>query len=339
MTLDPQALVELLWFLVAVVVFPGLLFTFLAALLNQWYTRKIFAKMQNRIGPKYVGLSGVLQPFYDFFKLFSKESITPKFGRARLYVLFIGISIGSSISTLLFLPISPFIIHSSFDVIIFIYLGLWSSVALAIAALMFPNMFSTIGASRLVTLMFVFEPTWVISLLTPVVLISKSSGLLSFSVAETIENFSVIGSNPIYLALTLVALATAIASLQCKLGLQPFDIFEADSEILAGVFTEFSGIKLALASLFHDIEMFVGAFVVVFLFLGGAFPFSLNLGQFPLDTLAAILLIIVKFLLVVLVLVTVKASSARYRIDQAVSFFFKYPLLVALAALIIATVI
>jgi NADH-quinone oxidoreductase subunit H len=334
-----QTLVDVLWFLLAVVVFPGFLFTFLGALLNQWYTRKIFARMQNRIGPKYVGFSGIMQPFYDFLKLFSKESITPKFGRAKSYALFMGLGIGSSIATLLFLPISPFRIQSSYDVVTFIYLGLWSSVALAIASLMFPNMFPSIGVSRLVSLMFVFEPAWVISLLTPIVLVSKSGGAFTFSVAETMENFSVIGSNPIYLILTAVSFVVAIISLQCKLGLQPFDIFEADSEILAGVYTEMSGVKLALASLFHDVEMFVGALLIVFLFLGGAFPFSLSFTQFSIETLAGLLLIFVKFLLVVLVLVAIRASSARYRIDQAIGFFFKYPLLVALAVLTVATLI
>jgi NADH-quinone oxidoreductase subunit H len=339
MTAGVQVVIDVIRFLVAVVVFPGFLFVFFGALFNQWYTRKIFARMQNRVGPKYVGFSGILQPIYDFFKLFSKESITPKYGRARSYVLFVGIAIGSSVSLLLFLPISPFQIQGSFDVVIFIYLGLWSSVALAIASLMFPNMFPSIGVSRLVSLMFVFEPTWVVSILTPIVLVSRSSGTLSFSVAETIEKFSVIGSNPVYLVLTAASFLAAVIALQCKLGLQPFDIFEADTEILAGIYTEFSGVKLAFAGLFHDVEMFVGATVVVFLFLGGAYPFSLNTSLSSLDMFAAVLVILVKFLLVVLVLVAVKASSARYRVDQAVSFFFKYPLLVALASLIIATLV
>ena len=334
-----QPLVDAIWFLVAVTVFPGFLFAFFGALLNQWYTRKIFARMQNRIGPKYVGFLGILQPFYDFFKLFSKESITQKYGRARLYALFIGIGIGSSVATLLFLPISPFQFQGSFDVVIFIYLGLWSSVAFAIASLMFPNMFPSIGVSRLVSLMLVFEPAWVLSLLTPVILVSKTGGALSFSVAETIEKFSTIGSNPVYLVLTAAAFVAAITSLQCKLGLQPFDIFEADTEILAGVFTEFSGVNLALASLFHDIEMFAGAFLIVFLFLGGAFPFSLNITQFSLDTLAGILVILAKFLIVIFILIAIKAASARYRLDQAISFFFKYPLLLALLTLIIATLV
>lgn len=324
-------------FLVAVLVFPGLLFVFLGALLAQWYMRKTLARMQNRVGPRYVGFFGILQPFYDFFKLFSKESITPKYGRARLYILFIGLGIGSSIATLLFLPISPFKLYSQFDIVIFLYLGLWSTVALAIASLMLPNVFPSIGASRLVSLMFVYEPAWFFSLLTPIIIVSRHTGGFSFSVLETIQSFSTtILTNPLYLTLTAVSLITAIVSLQCKLGMQPFDISEADSEILAGIYTEFSGVKLALASLFHDVETFVGGLSIVFLFLGGAFPFSVSL-TLSLTTLAGALVIILKLLVVLFILTAIKASSARYRIDQALAFFFKYPLLFSLAALLIAS--
>lgn len=319
-------------FLVTVFIFPGLLFAFVGALLNQWYVRKVFARMQNRVGPRFVGPFGILQPFYDFFKLLGKETITPKYGKARSYALFIGIGIGSSITTLMFLPFSPFALHSSYDVVIFVYLGLWSTIALAFACLMFPNMFPSIGVSRLISLMFVYEPTWVLSILTPIVIISKHSSDFSFSVLETVEKFSTITSNPLYLVLTAISLVAAIVSLQCKLGLQPFDIFEADTELIAGVRTEFSGAKLALASLFHDIEMFTGAILVAFLFLGGALPFSLY-------SIEGVLLVFLKILVVVFVLTAVKASSARYRVDQAINFFFRYPLLLALATLIVATLV
>jgi NADH-quinone oxidoreductase subunit H len=329
MMIEIQSILE---FLVTVFIFPGLLFAFAGALLNQWYVRKVFARMQNRVGPRFVGPFGILQPFYDFFKLLSKETITPKYGKAKSYALFIGIGIGSSIATLMFLPFSPFTIHSPSDVVIFVYLGLWSTIALAFACLMFPNIFPSIGVSRLISLMFVYEPTWVLSILTPIVIISKYSGDFSFSVLETVEKFSTITSNPLYLVLTAISLITAMVSLQCKLGLQPFDIFEADTELIAGAYTELSGAKLALASLFHDIEMFTGAILVAFLFLGGALPFILY-------TIEGILLIFLKILVVVFVLTAIKASSARYRVDQAIGFFFKYPLLLALATLVVAALV
>jgi NADH-quinone oxidoreductase subunit H len=93
--------------------------------------------------------------------------------------------------------------------------------------------------------------------------------------------------------------------------------------------TEFNGAKLAFASLFHDVEVLVGAVLVVFLFLGGPLPF-------PLLTIGGVVSILLKFLPVVFLLVAVKASSARYRIDQAIG-FFGCALLVALVTLVIAS--
>jgi NADH-quinone oxidoreductase subunit H len=247
-----------------------------------------------------------------------------------MYAAFIGVGIGSNITLLLFMPFSPFRLQGSADIIAFVYLGLWSSVAFALASLMMPNMFPSIGVSRLISLMLVYEPAWVLSILTPVVIVSKNGG--DFSVLGTVQNLPFLLINPLYLVLTGLSLAVAMISLQCKLGMQPFDIFEADSEIIAGVYTEFSGVKLALASLFHDVETLVGAILVVFFFLGGFFPFGVG-------TIEGGLLVFGKFLIVMFVLVAIRASTARYRVDQAISFFFKYPLIIALTTLILASIV
>jgi len=321
----------ILEFLFAVFVFPGFLFVFLGSMLFQWYVRKLYAKMQNRIGPKFVGPFGLWQPFYDFFKLLYKESITPRYGRAYIYAGLMGIGIGSNVALLMFLPISPFRIQGYYDVIIFAYLALWSTLALAFASLMFPNPFSTLGASRLLSLMLLYEPTWILSVLVPLTLAMRRAGAAPFSVFDSVEKLPVLLSDPLCLLLLMLSLAAAILSLQCKLGLKPFDIFEAETEILAGVYTEFSGAKLAFAILFHDVEVFAFSLLSVFLFLGGPAPFTLY-------SVEGVVTIFVKWVLLVAVLTIIKVSSARFRVDQAIV-FLRYPLILALSALVIALLI
>jgi len=319
-------------FIVAILVFPGLLFTFVGALLNQWYMRKLYARMQNRIGPAYGGPFGVLQPFYDFFKMLNKESITPRYGRSRLFVFSIGIGIGSFVALLMFMPFSPFKFYGPYDVIVFVYLGLWSTLALALAGLAVPSPFSTVGVSRLLSLLFVYEPTWVFSLLTPVLLTSKGGSGLPFSILGSVERLPTLFSNPTYSILIILSFVAGVLSLQCKFGLQPFNFFDAETEIVAGVFTEFSGAKLALASLFHDCEMFAYSILIVFLFLAGAAPFSYG-------TFFGAITIFVKFLAVVAVFSILRASLARYRVDKTINFFFKYPLLLSFAVFLAALLV
>lgn len=321
-----------LGFIAAILVFPGLLFIFVGALLNQWYIRKLYARMQNRVGPKYSGPFGILQPFYDFFKLLNKESITPTSSRPRLFVFFIGIGIGSFVSLLMFMPFSPFRFQGPYDVIVFVYLGLWSTLALAFASLAFPSPFSTVGVSRLLSLLFVYEPTWIFSVLTPVLLASKNGIGFPFSILESVHRLPDLFENQTYSVLIILSLVAAVLSLQCKLGLQPFSFFDAETEIVAGVFTEFSGANLALASLFHDCEVFTYSILITFLFLAGAAPFQYG-------TLLGMLIIFIKFLAVVAALTVVRASLARYRVDKAINFFFKYPLLLSLAVLFAAILV
>ncbi|PCN50078.1 NADH-quinone oxidoreductase subunit H, partial [Candidatus Geothermarchaeota archaeon ex4572_27] len=79
-------------------VYPGLLFSFIAILLTQWYVRKLYARMQNRVGPLHTGPSGLLQPLADFIKLMSKEDVAVEGGGDRLVALLLSVAIGSLIA-------------------------------------------------------------------------------------------------------------------------------------------------------------------------------------------------------------------------------------------------
>jgi len=110
---------------------------------------------------------------------------------------------------------------------------------------------------------------------------------------------------------------------------KPFDIPEAETEIVAGPFTEYSGPKLALIILLHDVELFVGAAIIVFVFLGGPHPFTQAWWSGALTFLA-------KYLVVVAVLTSIKAAVARFRVDQALLVFWRYVLPLSLASFIAA---
>lgn len=313
-------------------IYPGILFSFAAAIFTQWFRRKAYARMQNRMGPTYTGLAGTLQPFADYVKLFFKEDIVVIKGYTKLPAFLLALAIGALVAILLMLPICPYSVYAPYDIIIAAYLLIWPTITLAALGFLTPSPYGAIGSSRLLTLTIAYEVAFIISILTPVVLASRILEA-QYSLYLTSTYSWQLWTNPLLIPLIIISLLTAIISLQCKLLDKPFDIPEAEQEIVAGPFTEYSGPKLAFIIFIHDMEQYVNSLIIVFLFLGGVAPF---IGG-PLW--AQIVIVIVKYIIVVLVLTWIKAMVARFRVDQAIKMLWKYIVPLSLFALVVSTVI
>ena len=311
---------------------PGIVFIIIATWLTQWFYRKLYARMQNRIGPRFIGPRGLLQPLADFFKLLFKEDIVTVVSREKEPILVLSLAIGALVALLSMLPMTPYPLYAENDIILAIYLSFWPPAVLVLLGFMAPNPYTAIGTSRYMSLIIVCEPIWLVSILVPVVLATRSGVTPAYSIFATSLNSFKLWLNAYTIIPMILALFSTILVVQCKLMLKPFDIPEAETEIVAGPFTEYSGPKLAYIILLHDIELVVYGFLITWLFLGGSAPFTIN-------SVEGILTLIIKYLVVVLIITWIKASTARFRIDQALIFMLKYVVPISIISLVLATLI
>ncbi|MHC1627519.1 MAG: complex I subunit 1/NuoH family protein [Candidatus Nezhaarchaeales archaeon] len=316
-----------------VIVYPGLIFLSIAVWLTQWYYRKVYAHMQSRIGPLHTGPLGILQPIADYLKLFFKEDISTEGSNPRLAVVLLSTAIGSLVALTLMLPITPlYPIVAKYDIMLAMYLLVWPTIAIALIGILTPNPFSTVGTSRVFSMTLAYEVAFVASVLTPIVLSSAIYGS-NYSLYLSCLNAWRLWLNPYTIVPMILALIAALLSFQCKLLAKPFDIPEAETEIVAGPFTEYSGFKLALILGLHDIEIVVGSLLITMLFFGGFAPFMW------LPWYIALIITVIEYVAVVTIVTWIRAMTARLRIDQALIIFWKYVLPMAAIALIISVVI
>ncbi|RLG83569.1 MAG: NADH-quinone oxidoreductase subunit H [Thermoprotei archaeon] len=321
----------------SILVFPGLVFISALALFSEWFIRKTVARMQNRMGPSYVGPFGILQPFADLIKLlFVKEEIAQKYSMPTMAKFFAAMGIGAAIASLTLLPISPVRFASNYDFLIFFYLCcLWIPISLIFIGLSAPNPFSETGVSRLLTLTLIIEPSYFIIFLIPIILVTYVYGNeipTVYSIYSTSLYSWKLWLNPVTMPLMLIGLICVLINIQAKSMFQPFNIPEAEQEIIAGFETELSGPVLGLTRLLHDIDITVSIIYVVYVFLGGPYPFR-HL------SLPGILLLIAKYIVVLLIVSVIKSVFGRFRIDQAIRVVFKYCLVPSLIAVIVATIV
>jgi NADH-quinone oxidoreductase subunit H len=296
--------------LLYLLVYPGLLFLFVYSTFCEWVDRKLYARFQNRMGPTHTGRWGLLQPIADFVKLMAKEDVVPEMADKRLFTLLPIFSLAIVLTAGLLLPVwfysaaaAPMISFPG-DIIVLLYLLSLPTLVFFLAGWSSTNYFSTIGGTRVLTMLFGYEVPLFMAVLSPAILAN------SWRLAEIAQFYQ---KKPILILPNLLGFVIAVICVQAKLERTPFDIPHAETEIVGGTFTEYSGKKLAFFRLMTDIELVVSSGLVATVFLGG-FPGGLWLG---------LLNFVIKTLFVIFFLSLIRALTSRIRVDQVVSFAWK----------------
>ncbi|MEM0002031.1 MAG: complex I subunit 1 family protein [Desulfurococcaceae archaeon] len=317
----------------SILVFPGLLFLISLAFFTQYIVRKLSARYQKRMGPSYVGPYGILQPFFDFVKLLRiKEIVGTKYSMIRVAEFSLILGIAFIVSSTLLLPLSPYNLVSEFDILIFFYMtSIMPLFMLVLAALSMPNPYTNIGVSRLLSIVTIAEPAYFASLIVPVYLATR--GKIPFmSISKAYAYVPSLWLQVATLVIMLLSLIAYIISIQVKAMFPPFNIPEAEQEIIAGFETEFSGPILALARLLHDLDLTIALLAGVYILLGGPAPYR----HFSIE---GVVVLVVKYFALLFIVVAVKNVMGRYRIEQALTQIFKYSLIPAIISSILALMI
>lgn len=291
--------------LTALLLFPGGFFILASGLAYEWVERKLVARLQNRIGPRW------FQPLADLFKLLAKEEVVPQGVDRLLFNLLPLASLAGALTAALYVPLLGLAPVFSFrgDLIVTLYLLSLVTLTIGLAGSNTSNRFSLVGAVRALTQVFSYEAPFLLALLGPAILAGSWQ----------IDQIEAVASGRWLLISQPLGFLVALIGLMGKLELPPFDAPEAETEIVAGAFTEYSGRGFALFRLAKGVEMVVGLTLIAAFFLGGL----ANPLDFALKTLA--------LLLVLAVLSTV---LARLRIDQVVR-GWRYGALLALLQMMI----
>ena len=294
-------------------IFPGLLFVIAGGLVFEYVDRKVHARMQNRQGPPW------FQPVADMIKLLTKESIVPENADRQIFRLAPVVALTAAVTSFLYIPLwqSQAVYSFKGDLIVVFYLLTLPTMALFLAGWSATSLYSLIGAVRSMTQLFAYEVPFFMGILAPCILADTWS--LS-GVADYYQKM------PAMTLVNAIGFMVALIALLGKLEKVPFDIPEAETEIVAGPLTEYSGWALALFRLTLDVELFVGASLMAAVFL----PFG-----FGLPGWAAFIVYILRLLVVVGLITLLRTLFARLRLEQMVNFCWKYLAPAALLQLLI----
>ena len=308
--------------IVYLLVFPGFLFLIGFSFFAEWYDRKLVARLQNRMGPPF------RQPFADFVKLLSKEDIVTEGVSARFQAAVPVVAFAAVATAFLYLPVAGAASWFGFpgDLILVLYLLTLPTILMFLMGWTSGNLFAAVGSLRAVSQLFVYEVPFFLAALAPA-LILETWTVADVVAAQSAGRWSLI--------LAPIGFVVALVALQAKLERAPFDIPDAETEIVAGPLTELTGRKLALWHLTKDMELVTGAALVVALYLGGPTVPGVAVAGI-LGGAIAFAIFFVKVLVVVLVLSVFKAAVGRLRIDQLVR--WGWTILTPLALLQIAVV-
>ena len=285
-------------------------------LLSKWIDRKVTARVQWRVGPPWY------QPLADIIKLLGKETIVPETARGTGFLIlpligFAAVSVAATI--LLWANMYP---ESGFvgDVIVVLYLLTVPALCIILGGSASGNPLGAVGAAREMKLLLGYELPLLLVILVGVFASSGSFSLGAIKMTDTVGVAGSIGC--------VLAFIVSVMCAQAKLGLVPFDIAEADCEIATGPFIEYSGAPLAMLFLTKAMLLAVVPVFIITVLWGG----------FSFATVGAALASIGKYVLFLVLLVLIRNTNPRVRIDQALRFFWFWMTPLAIIAVILSMV-
>lgn len=289
-----------------------------------WYERKIIGRIQDRLGPNRVGPWGIFQPIADMLKIFTKEYITPNGADKVPYNLAPILLVMGTLSVWAVVPFAVNIFGVNLDVAILYIVAVtgMGEFGVVMAGWGSNNKYALLGAFRSVAMLISYEVPLVFSLMLPMML----AGSMSLTGVVEAQGIWYIFIAP------LAALIFFIAQI-AEVGRSPFDLIEAESEIVAGYMTEYSGLKFGMFYVAEFLHAFTTALLFSTLFLGGwrgpgAETYPL-LGFFYFS---------VKTGLVYFLGIFLRGSLPRFRIDQMMDLNWKVLTPSAITLVIISAV-
>lgn len=296
--------------LLALLIFPGGIFVLLSGMAYEWADRKLVARFQNRVGPRW------FQPLADVVKLLAKEEVVPTGVHPGLFLVLPVVALAAALTAALYVPMAGLIPGYSFrgDLVVTIYLLSVMTLCTGLAGANTLDRFSLVGATRTLTQLFSYEAPFLLAMLGPALV----AGTWQINSVNTYAQ-----ANTWMLVSQPLGFVVALIGLMGKLELPPFDAPEAETEIVSGALTEYSGRGLALFRIGKDVELVIGFTLVSAFYLGGL----ANPLEFLLKT-AGLLLVVAGL----------QSLFARLRIDQTVGLWWRFGALLVLVQLLILIV-
>tara|TARA_B100000686_G_scaffold51092_1_gene54916 strand:- start:1784 stop:2950 length:1167 start_codon:yes stop_codon:yes gene_type:complete len=279
--------------------------TLLLGTLYTWFERRLLGRFQGRLGPNRAGPFGILQPIADAVKLLTKEDIM---ARGVDKVVFTIAPVLMLAPTLLVLAVIPFgenswLVDINVAVLYIAAVSGISTIAVMMAGYSSNNTFSLFGSMRAVAMLVSYEVPLVMSLLGITVL-AQSMSTIDIVEAQSIP----------FLLVTPLGAFIFLTAISAELNRAPFDVTEAESELVSGYMTEYSGMKYGIFMLAEFTNTVVAGAIFAVLFLQG----------WQWAILPSYLWFLIKIGMFVFVAIWVRATLPRYRLDQILSVAWKY---------------
>ncbi|QCT94158.1 NADH-quinone oxidoreductase subunit H [Caminibacter mediatlanticus TB-2] len=292
-----------------ILVFPGLLFLLAWTFFVFYFSRKTLAYIHKRVGPYFNGPGGSLQTIWDVFKLLTKESITPKSADPYLFNIIPIITPLVAALPVILIPWTPLINHghaildTDYGVLGLVVLIGVEPFLLFLTGFGSNNKYSFLGGMRILAQMISMEAPFFLAALSPALLFG------------TMNLYEIMHSNT-WLT-TLILLPGAIIYIIAMLGIleqPPFHIPDAEQEIVYGFYTEYAGTNYTLLKFAEFTEILVVSASAVVLFFGGYRGLFFD----------SFIWLFIKIALLAVVMVAIRASNPRLRLDQMLKFCWSY---------------